>query len=190
MKWKVIIMGMVLSVFFMAPNIVENVLAAAKSAVTIDVDAGGYATNEVNATDTSIDVSSWKEKTYYGSESGEQIHFVVSVENTGKVTGTLGVRVDILPPDGNCTSFWCKYTEDDKGYKYVELQDTATTLVDLPAGHEIYLFDMVVDPEAFSFDGPVIFTAILFDKDDNHLIGIDMKTVFLGTDFKVWTKLP
>ncbi|MCD6198515.1 MAG: hypothetical protein J7K15_08100 [Deltaproteobacteria bacterium] len=186
MKWKVIIMGMVLSVFFMAPNIVENVLAAAKSAVTIDVDAGGYATNEVNGTD----VSGWKEKTYYGSESGEQIHLVVSVENTGKVTGKLGVRVDILSHDGDCSTYWCHYAEDDSTYNHVELQDAATTLVDLPAGHEIYLFDMVVDPEAFSFDGPVIFTAILFDKDDNHLIGIDMKTVFLGTDFKVWTKLP
>jgi hypothetical protein len=190
MKCKGIIMGMVWSISFMAPNIVENVLAAAaKSAVTIDVDAGGYATNEVNATDTSIDVSSWKEKTYYGSESGEDIHFVVSVENTGKVTGTLGVRVDVVPPGGTCLTYWCYYNTDASTYKYIELQDTATTLVDLPAGHEIYLFDMVVPSADFKFDGPVIFTAILFDEDDN-LIGIDMKTVFLGTDFKTWTELP
>ncbi|MBW1965529.1 MAG: hypothetical protein JRI40_10010 [Deltaproteobacteria bacterium] len=191
MKWKSIIIGMVLSVSFMAPNIVESVLAAAKSAVTVDVDAGGYASNEVNATDI-IDVSSWKEKAYYGSESWEDIHFVVSVENTGKVTGNLSVRVDVLAPGSSTLiSYWCYYNDDPSTYQFVQLkEDTPSVLAKLEGGHTIYLFDMIVAPEDFLFDGPIIFTAFLFDVDDDHLMGIDTKTVFLGTNFKTWSELP
>jgi hypothetical protein len=183
---------------------------AADNPLEIDVNASGddygssimYMQGSNGLEELEVD---WNEKVYYDAEPYEYFHPAITIENTGKNDGFLIVKIDILQYETflSAETYYFAYTGDKfktpllKAASQLNVNNPEDlTFTFLRADQKITVLDYL-DQATYEINGPVIMTAMLYENtaspgtlpiswDNVEMLGIDVQTIFINTDFSTW----
>ncbi len=183
---------------------------AADNPLTIDVNASGddYGSNIIytQGSNSSEELElDWKEKVYYDAETYEYFHPAITIENTGKNDGFLIVKFDILQYGTflSAETYYFSYSGTQLKTPLIQAASQFNvnnpkelTFTRLCAEQKITILDYL-DQATYEINGPVIITAMLYENtaspgtltanwNNVETLGIDVKTVFINTDFPTW----